>query len=564
MSHRERRTPSHRNSVLNTIATPSRNSPRLLSKAALSPEKAETCEKQRRSLGRDTPTMSGTGKTRDKQSGGRQENANVLTNSLISDNVDNGDDVIDNDDVVVIDDEEEEADVSIIDRISPMASTSSKAAVSTVHPTPTVYSKFQPKSSKVREERRASAAAVVELFSSEDDNDDTMERDDSLIRPTPEIITRKMRRKESVARGPLLGVAPEIMRQDCVMKAPLVRVSPLLVTNEEPTAIKQKNEQAKVKVGTKTPRLRKETRTEECMSDDPAIEAKNLVERNKEFVMEDPLAMISPKRCNLRSSRRKPSTNRGETPGLIDKPVMEDPLARLSPLVKKRKLRSSRKETMSTHEAAPGMIKELVREELDEESPDPTVELREEPVTEKRRTRSSCGVAPELMKQTRKEKIVTEKRVLRSRNPVPSEENALLGANQIAPDKKTETVSSSKATGNHQAHKRNLDKEMTTATEVKRTIRCSTRTATIVSTQSSENDRPYIHDSLEGLSSESEWKTTDDDDDDDDGGDFTRRCFLKPSWQSSKGQEWRRQTLRESTNSLMPSTRLKVCTCVEL
>ena len=496
--------------------------------------------------------MNGTGKTRDKQSGRRQENANVLINSLLSDNEEKGDDVIDNDDVIVIDDEEEEADVSIIDRVSPMASTWSKAAVSTIHPTPTVYSKFQPKSSKVREERRASAAAVVELFndgSSEDDNDDTMERDDSLIRPTPEVITRKTRRKESVARGPLSGVAPEITRRDRVMKEPLVRVSPLLLTNEEPTAIKRKNERVKTKVGTKTPRLRKETRTEECMSDDPAIEAKNLIERKEEFVMEDPLAVISPKRSKLRSSRRKPSTNCGETPGLIEKPVMEDPLARLSPPMKKRKLRSSRKETVSTHEAAPGVIKELIREELhvDGESPDLTdMKLREEePVTEKRRTRSSCREPPatsKLMKQTRKEKIVTEKRVLRSRNPAPSEENVLLGANQIAPEKKTKTVSSSKATGSHQAHNRNLDKELTTVTEVKRTVRRSTRNATVVSTRSSENDRPYMHDSLEGLSSESEWNTTDDDDNNDDGG----------SSSSSEGEEMEIEVTKRRRTPLKP------------
>jgi hypothetical protein len=480
--------------------------------------------------------VNGTGKTQNKRNGKRQEDVDMLINSLLSDNENSRDEVIDNnDDVIVInDDDDEEADVSVIDRVSPTVSISSESAVSNIHPTPTVYTKHQPKSSRIREERRASAAAVVELFndgSSEDDSDDPMQREDLPIRPTPEVITRKTRRKQSVVRDPLTGLAPKITRRDHVMKEPVVRVSPLLVRNEEPTVVKQKqkNERMKTRVDR---RLGKETRTEECVTDVSGVGA-NMVERNKELVMEDPLAVISPKRSKLRSSQRKPPVDREEAPGLIkemggEELVMEDPLARLSPPVKKRKLRSSRNKTQSAHEAAPEVTKELIREQVhvDEESPDLTVELREEePVTESRKTRNSSRreppataedgeATPELTKGTRKEKTVTEKRVLRNRNPTPVEANVLLATRQMAPDKQIVTVSNSKATRSRQAKGRDLDKESMTTSETKRTTRRSTRTATVRSTRSSENDRPYMHDSLEGLSSESEWNTSDDDGDD--------------------------------------------------
>ena len=303
-SHQGRHTPTHRQSVLNTIATPSR--------------------------------------------GKRQKAVDMLITSLLSSDEEsgNGDDVIDNkDDVIVIDDDEEEPVVSsIIDRGSPVASTLiSKAAAmskSNIHPTPPiVYMKFQPNSNNVREERRASAAAVVDLFnddSSEEDDDDgaPLRRKDPPIRPTPKLTVQKTR-KESMARDPLTWVA---RRGHVMKKKPLVKVSPMLVRNGRTTTEKQKqkNERVKTKVGLKTASENKQMRAEECVTDCPVIGANMIIERRKEFVMEDPLAVISPKRSKLRSSQRKPPLDRGETPELIKEigskePMMEDPLARLSP-----------------------------------------------------------------------------------------------------------------------------------------------------------------------------------------------------------------------------------------
>ena len=587
VSHQGRHTP-HRHSVLNTIATPSRNTSRLPKgyQASSSLEKAKAGVKQ--------ASAGAPKKTPDKENllghGKSQKDVDMLINSLLSDDDDSGNDVIDNnDDVIVIDDEE--AVVSTSDRISPMASPPSKAAVSNIYPTPpTVYTKFQPQSSNIKEERRASAAAVVELFnddSSEDDNDDPMQREDPLIRPTPDVITQ-------TRKDPLTGVAPKIMRRGHVMKEPLIRVSPMLVRNRESATAKRKlkNDQMNTKGG---------MRIEECVTDNPAIRA-NLMERNKEVVMEDPLAVISPKRSKLRSSQRKPPVDCGETPGLIgsEEPVLEDPLIRLSPPMEKRKLRSSRKRILSTHEAAPRMIKEtiidgesshqimefrekepakrrlrsshrappatsedggvapglieesrkeeeLVEDQLDGGSSELTVELGEKPITEKRKTRKSSrreppatfedgGVATGLMKKTRKEKnnTGTKKRMLRSRNPAPVEENVLLAENQMGSDRQTVTVSSSRITRSRQAQERNSDK-LSTIIEAKRTTRRSTRTATARSTRSSENDKSYMHDSLDGLSSESEWNTTDDEDDDLSSGEEMevevtnkRRAPLKP------------------------------------
>ena len=450
--------------------------------------------------------------------------------------------------------------------------------------------KFQPNSNNVREERRASAAAVVDLFnddSSEEDDDDgaPLRRKDPPIRPTPKLTVQKTR-KESMARDPLTWVA---RRGHVMKKKPLVKVSPMLVRNGRTTTEKQKqkNERVKTKVGLKTASENKQMRAEECVTDCPVIGANMIIERRKEFVMEDPLAVISPKRSKLRSSQRKPPLDRGETPELIKEigskePMMEDPLARLSPPVKKRKLRSSRNKTPSTHRAAPRMIEVSARKELeecsdhtveqtkeepekrklrsshrappdtfevapeqieklrraveDEEYSELIVELDEgeamtEPVKEKRKTRrnrckelsGTCtciaeddGEAPGLMKEAGKEKeTLTERRALRNRNSAPSEKNVLLAVNQMGPDKQTLTLPSSKTTKkSHRAQERNLNSRASTTIKTKQATRRSTRTATVISTQSSENDRPYMHDNLHGLSSESEWNTTDSDNDD--------------------------------------------------
>ena len=671
LPHQRKRTPN-RHSLLNTIATPSRNSSILPErhKVSLSPEKAENSKNQEIFSGR-TPKSNGTGtpkKTSGKEKlhvrGKSRQDVDVLINSLLIDDEeiqDSCDDVTgDDDDVIVIG--FKEAEKNLIDRVSPTTLALSKAAVSEIHPTTTVYTKFQLKSSEkklseIREEKRASAAAVVELF-----NDDSSEEDDEPVqrnRPTPKMITKTRKEMVPVARDPLIGVAPKIMRRVAVMKDPLVRVSPMLRRNGVATVEKRKlkSDQMKTKGGGMTPRLIKDMRNEEPVIDDPLIgvnaeeerseepatkkrkfrsdccriqasvedeevtpelikETREDIRREKattekkilrsdrskvrttikddgvtsrvikearkeEAVMEDQLAVISPKRRKLRSSQRKPPTYCREIPELIKEvrnkePVMDDPLARLSPPMEKRKCKSRRNKTPSTNETTPSTIKEVVQDAiLDGEPSDLFVELREEE-PEKRRLRSSCrelpatsehgGVAPGLMKEMRKEEPVIEdgpdgesselvvdlreeepvtekrkirrrssrreppdtsedggvvpglikemgkeksrtkmKRTLRNRNPTTCEENVLPAVNQLAPEKKN--ASNPRITSIRQARKKNKEKESVTKPSTRR----STRTATA---RSSENDKTYTHDSRDGLSSESEWNTTDEDDND--------------------------------------------------
>ena len=121
-----------------------------------------------------------------------RQDVNVLINSLISDDEDthdSGDDSTYDDDVIVIDSEEKrdkEADhENIIGRGSPATSIPSKAAViPKARPTPTIYVKFQLKSS---EKKLTSATSVAELFnddSSEDDEEPTHREHPQVSRAT--------------------------------------------------------------------------------------------------------------------------------------------------------------------------------------------------------------------------------------------------------------------------------------------------------------------------------------------------------------------------------------------
>ena len=376
-----------------------------------------------------------------------RQDVNVLINSLLSDDEDtreSGDDGTYNDDVIVIDSEEKrdkEADYdNIIGRGSPATSTLNKAAVvPKARPTPSVYVKFQLKSS---EKKLTSATSVAELFnddSSEDDEEPT-HREHPLVRPTPKMITPT--RKELVSCDPLIGVPPRVTRRGHVTEDPLVRGSSKPMRKEVSPLEKRKlrNDRMKIKGGGVTPRL---IRNEESMTGDQLIGANSKEEeceepvtkkrklksgRSKiqvtfedgevtpELIREDPLTGVTPrairrektateKRKLRRDHRSKEPTtlkDGGVTPRLIkvretrkeEEMVMEDPLAGISP--KKRKLRSSQRMLPTDCGATPELIKETKTEEPVMEDPLTGVF----PPVEKRTLRSGQSKMPRTSEAT--------------------------------------------------------------------------------------------------------------------------------------------------------------------
>ena len=514
----------HRHSLLNTIATPNRNSSRLpeAHKVSLSPKKTESGRNKTCDFGR-TPKVNGRGSPKKMPDlYVRGKDVDVLINSLLSDDDkeshhDSCDDVIDdNDDVIVIDllqEENKETEENLIDRVSPTTSTSSdNPAMSEIRPTPNVYTKFQPKSSEkklrseIRNERKASTAAVVELFNDDSSDDEPVLREDPLIRPTPKLITQTRKEMVHVARDPLIGVVPKIMRQGAVMKAPLVRVSPMLRRNGVTMVGKRrlKSDQSKTKGDGVIPALIKETRNEEPVIDNPLIGV------NPDLIEEERSEEPSTKKRKLRSSQSKIQTDVEDeevTPELTKE--TRKSIRREKATAEKRKLRSDRSKVPTTVEN--GRETPMVRKE-EAVMKDPLAVIspkgRKSQRTDRGETpRQITNKEPTMEDPLARLSPPIKKRTLRSscREPTVASEVGGVVPRLI---EETRRKGSSRITRSHQGQKRTTQKGSTAIESAVHSTRRSTRTATARSTQSSENDHPYVHDS-----SESEWNSTDENND---------------------------------------------------